>query len=96
MFPRVGGRRADFAIDEPSVAHAFEKLRAAGERFQAELQPSGYLVGGTFTVADLTLAALLSPVVAPPQFPYPQPQRDHPRWRRCATRSRTGPARLDA
>jgi hypothetical protein len=42
------------------------------------LQPSGYLVGGGFTVADLTLAALIAPLVAPQQFPYPQPQRDHP------------------
>jgi glutathione S-transferase len=74
--PRVA---ADFAIDERSVAFAYEKLRAAGERFRAELQPSGYLVGDAFTVADLTLAALLAPAVAPEQFPYPQPQRGHPR-----------------
>src|SRR5256886_4277587 len=52
-------------IDDESVAFAFVKLRQAGERFQAELQPSGYLVGAGFTVADLTLAALLSPPVAP-------------------------------
>jgi glutathione S-transferase len=68
----------DFGIDDSSVQLAFEKIRAAGERFQAQLQPSGYLVGNTFTVADLTLAALLAPVVAPPEFPYPQPQRGHP------------------
>jgi glutathione S-transferase len=68
----------DFGIDDQRVALAFEKLRAAGERFRAELQPSGYLVGNTFTVADLTLAALAAPVVAPPEFPYPQPQRGHP------------------
>jgi glutathione S-transferase len=65
-------------IDDESVAYAFDKLREAGERFRAELQPSGYLVGDRFTVADLTLAALLSPAVAPEQFPYPQPQRGHP------------------
>jgi glutathione S-transferase len=65
-------------VNERTVAPAFEKLREAGERFSAELQPSGYLVGDGFTVADLTLAALLSPVVAPEQFPYPQPQRAHP------------------
>ena len=41
-------------------------------------EPSGYLVGGGFTVADLTVAALVAPVVAPAQFPYPQPQRGHP------------------
>jgi glutathione S-transferase len=35
-----------------------------------ELRPSGYLVGDRFTVADLTAAALLSPLVRPPEFPY--------------------------
>jgi glutathione S-transferase len=78
-FPLVRRRaRAGLGIDERSVAVAHEKLRAAGERFRAELQPSGYLVGAAFTVADLALAALLTPIVAPEQFPYPQPQRDHP------------------
>jgi glutathione S-transferase len=78
-FPRLRPRlAADFAINDRSVALAYEKLRAAGERFRAELQPSGYLVADTFTVADLTLAALLAPAVAPEQFPYPQPQRGHP------------------
>jgi glutathione S-transferase len=78
-FPRLRPRiAADFKINDQSVALAFEKLALAGERFRAELQPSGYLVGDTFTVADLTLAALLAPAVAPEQFPYPQPQRGHP------------------
>ena len=69
---------ADMGIDELSVDHAFQAVRAAGRRFQDELQPSGYLVGDGFTVADLTLAALVAPVVAPEEFPYPQPQRGHP------------------
>jgi glutathione S-transferase len=71
---------AEFGIDDARCELAFAKVRAAGERFRAELQPSGYLVGDGFTVADLTLAALVSPVVAPEQFPYPQPQRGHPRF----------------
>jgi glutathione S-transferase len=80
MYRRVRRRlAADFGIDDASVGRAYEKVRAAGERFRAELQPSGYLVGSSFTVADLTLAALTAPVVAPEQFPYPQPQRGHPR-----------------
>jgi glutathione S-transferase len=70
--------RSDFAIDESAVADAYEKLQVAGERFRAEVGPSGYLVGDEFTVADLTLAALVAPAVAPEQFPYPQPQRGHP------------------
>ena len=54
------------------------KAQISAERFRTELQPSGYLVGRTFSVADLTLAALIAPLVAPPEFPYPQPQRRHP------------------
>jgi glutathione S-transferase len=69
---------ADFGIDDVSVEQAYQKIHAAGERVRAELQPSGYLGGDRFTVADLTLAALVAPVVAPEQFPYPQPQRGHP------------------
>ena len=71
--------KARFEIDDESVGRAFAKLREAGERFRAEVGASGYLVGDRFTVADLALAALISPPVAPEQFPYPQPQRGHPR-----------------
>ena len=69
-----------FGLDDAGMERAFAKVRAAAERFKAEVGPGGHLVGDTFTVADLTLAALLSPPVAPEQFPYPQPQRDHPRF----------------
>ena len=41
------------------------------ERISRELQPSGYLVGETFSVADLTAAALLSPLVHPAELQYP-------------------------
>ena len=70
--------KAAFGIDEHSVEHAFRQIGTAGDRFRAELRPSGYLAVDEFTVADLTLAALVSPPVAPEQFPYPQPQRGHP------------------
>jgi glutathione S-transferase len=69
---------AQFGIGPQSVELAYGKLHAACERFHRALQPSGYLVGDRFTVADLTLAALVAPAVAPEQFPYPQPQRGHP------------------
>jgi glutathione S-transferase len=78
-FPLVRRRViAQFGIDDQTVDNAYEKVRAAGERFRAELQPNGYLDESGFGVADLTLAALVAPVVAPRQFPYPQPQRGHP------------------
>ena len=78
-FPLVRRRmKGALGIDESSVALAWEKVRAAGQRFRDELQPSGHLVGPDFTVADLALAALVAPAVAPEQFPYAQPQRGHP------------------
>jgi glutathione S-transferase len=79
MFPLHRRRTmAAFGIDDASVDLAWAKVRDAGECFREELQPNGYLVGDGFTVADLTLAALVAPAVAPAQFPYPQPQRGHP------------------
>jgi glutathione S-transferase len=69
---------AAFGIDKASVERAWAKVFAAGERFRTELQPNGYLVGSGFTIADLATAAIVAPVVAPKQFPYPQPQREHP------------------
>ncbi len=41
------------------------------DRLEAELQPNGYLVGESFSVADLTAASLFYPAVLPPEFPYP-------------------------
>ena len=41
------------------------------DRIARELQPSGYLVGETFSVADLTAAALLSPLLQPAEIQYP-------------------------
>ncbi|MBV9309736.1 MAG: glutathione S-transferase [Solirubrobacterales bacterium] len=77
-FPLVRHRvRSDFNINADSVALAYEKLAAAGARFRSEVHGSGYLAGEGFSVADLTLASLIAPLVAPTQFPYPQPQREH-------------------
>jgi glutathione S-transferase len=69
---------ADFGIDEARVAAAFDGVRAAGAVFRSAVQPSGYLVGDSLTVADVTLASMVAPIAAPEQFPYPQPQRNHP------------------
>jgi glutathione S-transferase len=78
-FPLIRRRfKSALGVDERGVEIAFEKLRAAGERFRSEVGRNGHLVGREFTVADLTLAALLAPLAAPEEFPYPQPQRGHP------------------
>ncbi|TMA36548.1 MAG: glutathione S-transferase family protein [Deltaproteobacteria bacterium] len=60
-------------IDDAGADLGRAKTVAALDRVARELGPSGYLVGDRFTVADLTAAALFSPLVAPPEFPYPPP-----------------------
>jgi glutathione S-transferase len=78
LFPLVKRRViADLGIDGLALHEAYRRIDEAGERFQQALRPSGYLLGDRFGVADLTLAALVAPVVAPEQFPYTQPQRGH-------------------
>jgi glutathione S-transferase len=56
---------------EENAAEARAKIFAALERVQAEIQPSGYLVGERFSVADLTAAALFTPLLLPPERQYP-------------------------
>jgi len=41
------------------------------DRIEQERQGRAYLVGDVFTVADLTAAAMLSPVLQPPEIQYP-------------------------
>jgi len=63
--------RMDMRINAEGAEAGRAKINAALDRIAAERQPSGYLVGNTFSVADLTAAALLSPLVMPAEFPYP-------------------------
>ena len=60
-----------YAIDPATAEGSRVKVLAALDRIEAELRPSGYLVGDRFSVADLTAAALFSLLVMPPEFPYP-------------------------
>src|SRR5208337_1989270 len=62
--------RRQMNINPATAEVARVKTLAAMDRLESELRPSGYLVGDRFTVADLTAAALLSPLVRPPEFPY--------------------------
>jgi glutathione S-transferase len=67
---RVGVQRR-FAITAEAAQESRAKTVAAMDRLEREISPSGYLVGESFTVADLTAAALFYPVALPPEFPYP-------------------------
>jgi glutathione S-transferase len=61
---------ATIAEDEPRVRRAFDTI---GERLADGRR---YLCGDRFTAADLTFAALSSPVIAPPEYGIPLPQPD--------------------
>jgi glutathione S-transferase len=54
---------------EEAATVARGKILAAMDRLDAEIGPSGYLVGDSFSVADLTAAALFYPLVLPDQGP---------------------------
>lgn len=48
--------RRYYDVGDASLEQAWERIGTAIDRFQDELQPSGYLVGDRFSVADLTFA----------------------------------------
>jgi glutathione S-transferase len=63
--------RQRFEISAEAAACSRVKMVAAMDQLEREISPSGYLVGDSFTVADLTAAALFYIVARPPEFPYP-------------------------
>jgi glutathione S-transferase len=58
-------------ISEASLEKDRAVVRAVLDRIDSERQGREYLVGDAFTVADLTAAALLCPVLQPPEIQYP-------------------------
>jgi glutathione S-transferase len=78
---RIAMRRA-MLINPEAARQSRARTVAAIDRLEREIAASGFLVGDSFTVADLTAAALLYPVVLPAEFPYPmvsevpEPARD--------------------
>jgi glutathione S-transferase len=66
-----------YTFNEEAVERSRGKLVAALDRIEAERDGGDYLVGSAFTVADLAGAALLYPLVWPPEFQYELP--DPPR-----------------
>jgi glutathione S-transferase len=65
------GMRQRFEINAETAEDSRAKTVAAMDRLEREISSSGFLVGESFTVADLTAAALFYPVALPPEFPYP-------------------------
>jgi glutathione S-transferase len=65
---RVIRRQLVDGVGGPEACRA--KTVDALDRLEAELDGRDHLVGDRFSVADLTAAALFSPLVAPAEFPY--------------------------
>ena len=65
--------RLDMGITDDGAARSLVRFEAALDRLDRELATSDHLVGDAFTVADLTAAALLSPLTQPPEYPYAPP-----------------------
>lgn len=71
-FRSVGSRYVElrFRVSSESAAEqARETVQMALTRLEDELGDRSYLVGDRFSVADLTAAALLYPLVGPPEGP---------------------------
>jgi glutathione S-transferase len=66
-----------YGAGDDGAMRARDHVVAALDRLEAELGDDEYLVGGRFTVADLTAAALLYALVMPPEgprgLPVPEP-----------------------
>jgi glutathione S-transferase len=75
IFPllRMGFRR-NMGLDAETIAATRSRLGGVFDRLESEIGPHGFLVGDSFTVADLAAAAVMTAIIRPPQFPYPLPE----------------------
>lgn len=63
-----------YTFNPDDAERAWGTLEQALDRIETERAGGPYLVGESFSVADLTAAALLWPLAWPPEFPYELPQ----------------------
>jgi glutathione S-transferase len=61
-------------MDREQLDQSRARLSTYFDRLESEIQPSGYLVGDRFGVADLAAAAVMTAIIRPPQFSYPLPE----------------------
>ena len=69
---RVGMKRFMNIYEEPAM-RSRDKCIEALDTLEEELGDKDYLVGDSFSIADLTAASLFYPLALPPEFPYTSP-----------------------
>lgn len=65
--------RAEMDVDDSHAAESTTAVTGLLDLIDRERGGRAYLVGDEFTIADLTAAALLAPLLQPAEFPYPPP-----------------------
>lgn len=65
--------RKGMGVNEDGYQKSLARLNTLLTKLDAMIKPSGYLVGDHFTIADLTAAALLAPIVQPQNSFYALP-----------------------
>ncbi len=79
--------RRRYGADDEGARSGEQVIRDTLERLEREIQPSGFLAGDAFSVADLTAATLLGPLTRPPGYPStsrPVPASLAPLWAELA------------
>lgn len=61
---------ADYGVNAAGAERARATILEMMNLVEAEIGPSGYLVGDRFSVADLAGAALFTPLISPPERQY--------------------------
>lgn len=69
----IRAMKEGMGITQRGFDRSLERLTEALDRLDGRLSESAYLVGDRFTVADLTVAALLAPLALPPEAPFQFP-----------------------
>ncbi len=75
---RVKGLRERRELGEQAVREGERRIGETLDRIESERGEGRYLVGDRFSLADLTAAALLFPIVLPPELPFDIPHGEHP------------------
>jgi glutathione S-transferase len=65
--------RRNMGMGAAMLRAARERMNSYFDRLEADIGPSGYLVGDRFGVADLAAASVMTAIIRPPEFPYPLP-----------------------